>query len=153
MFFAYTAHALPVPVPVTTITFDGAQTQGGVSGAQTQGGTNGAQTQGGTTGAQTQGGPGAFTVNSTLQNPLGETKTFNDLVAKVLRALVTVMMPFVVLGFIWTGFMFVYAQGNPDMLKKAKVSLQYTIVGAFILLGAWGFAQIIGTTVAGITGA
>lgn len=103
------------------------------------------------TGIPTAPGSG-ISVSKTLENPLGDTDTFGKLVEKVLRAIVTVLMPFVVLAFIWTGFMFVYAQGNPDMLKKAKVSLQYTIIGSFILLGAWGFAQIIGTTVAGITG-
>lgn len=90
--------------------------------------------------------------NVTLMNPLKpEYDTFTKLVAGVTEAAVKVMMPFVVIMFIYAGFVFVQAQGKPEEIKKAKEVMFWSVIGAFILLGAWSFAQIIGTTVKTIT--
>ena len=86
-----------------------------------------------------------------LENPI----KYNDLssfVAAVLKAAVQVLMPFVVLAFIWSGFLFVRAQGNEEQLSEAKTAIYWSVIGAFILLGAWGFAEIIAVTVSNITG-
>lgn len=87
-----------------------------------------------------------------ISNPLKpDYDTFPKFVAKVIGTAVEIVMPFVVLGFVYSGFLFIKAQGNPEGLKEAKSAIWWSIVGAFILLGAWGFAQIIGTTVETIT--
>lgn len=49
--------------------------------------------------------------------------------------------------FIWTGFLFVIAQGNPTKIAKAKQSLIYTAIGTAILLGAWVISDVIKTTI------
>lgn len=87
---------------------------------------------------------------ATLTNPI-KYSTFPEFVSAVTKAAVDILLPFVVLAFIWSGFLFVKAQGNETELKDAKKAIWYSIIGAFILFGAWGFAQIIGTTVATIT--
>lgn len=85
-----------------------------------------------------------------LTNPI-EYDTFSQLVAAVTKVAVSVLIPFVVLAFIYAGFLFVRAQGKPEEIKKAKEAMLWSVVGAFILLGAYGFAQIIGKTVSTIT--
>lgn len=93
----------------------------------------------------------SFNVTQKLENPI-KVNTFSELVEKVISAAVQVLMPFVVLYFIYAGFLFVKAQGKPEEIEEAKKAMTYSIIGAFILLGAWGFAQIIGSTVSNITG-
>lgn len=87
-----------------------------------------------------------------LQNPLkSDYDTFSKFTAGVVKTAVNVMLPFVVLGFIYSGFIFVKAQGNEKELEAAKTAIWYSVIGAFILFGAWGFAQIISTTVSTLT--
>ncbi len=88
--------------------------------------------------------------STALQNPI-KYNNFTDFVGGVTKAAVQVLMPFVVLSFIYTGFLFVKAQGKPADLDKAKKTLWYSMIGAFILFGAWAFASIISKTVTSIT--
>lgn len=91
-------------------------------------------------------------VNTKLANPLkSDFDTFPKFVAGVTGTAVKVLMPFVVLSFIYSGFLFVKAQGNEKELEAAKTAIWYSVIGAFILFGAWGFAQIIGETVSTLT--
>ena len=76
---------------------------------------------------------------------------FSAFVAAVIKVAVKILMPFVVLAFIWSGFLFVNAQGKEEKLKTAKSAIWWSVVGAFILLGAAGFAAIIETTIKTIT--
>ncbi len=85
-----------------------------------------------------------------LTNPI-KYDTFSDFVSAVIKAAVDILMPFVVLAFIWSGFLFVKAQGKPAEIEAAQKAITYSVIGAFILFGAWGFAQIIGTTVSTLT--
>lgn len=86
-----------------------------------------------------------------LVNPI-KYDTFSKLVSAVTKTAVSVLMPFVVIAFIYAGFLFVKAQGKPEEIKKAREVIFWSVIGAFILFGAWSFAQIIGTTVSTITG-
>lgn len=92
------------------------------------------------------------TCDSTKQlcNPI-KYDTFSQFVEAVTEVAVKVLLPFVVLAFIYTGFLFVKAQGKPGEIEAAQTSLWYSVIGALILFGAWGFAQIIGTTVTTLT--
>ncbi len=96
-------------------------------------------------------GGGTPLASTPLQNPIN-VATFDILVEKVIEAAVIVLSPFVVLAFIYAGFLFVKAQGKAEELETAKQAIYWSVIGAFILMGAWGFAQIIGTTVRTITG-
>lgn len=86
-----------------------------------------------------------------IDNPIAA-DTFDELVANVIEAAVAVLTPLVVVMFIWSGFLFVKAQGNETEITKAKTAITYSFIGAVILLGAEAFAQIIGETVTTITG-
>lgn len=100
--------------------------------------------------ADSGGATGTLVPLTQLENPI-TTNTFSDFVALVLEKAVEILMPFVVLAFIWSGFLFVRAQGAPAELEKAKSAIYWSIIGAFILMGAWGFAQIISTTISTLT--
>lgn len=99
----------------------------------------------GSSGGQLVGGAAAK-----LQNPI-RYDTFSEFVEAVIKAAVEILMPFVVLAFIYSGFLFVKAQGKEDEITKAKTAIYWSVIGAFILLGAWGFAQIIDMTVSKLT--
>lgn len=91
-----------------------------------------------------------LSANAQLQNPF-KYNTFSEFAAGVTKTAVKVLLPFVVLAFIYSGFLFVKAQGNEAELENAKKAIWYSIIGAFILLGSWGFANIIGATVGALT--
>lgn len=92
------------------------------------------------------------TASPTLTNPLkSDYNTFSKFAAAVINAAVTIMLPFVVLGFVYSGFLFVKAQGKPKEIEEAQKAITWSVVGAFILFGAYGFAQIISTTISTIT--
>lgn len=101
------------------------------------------------TGTAVSGGTG-LSATGQIVNPI-KYNDFSSFVAAVLKTAVDILMPFVVLAFIWSGFLFVRAQGNEKELEEAKSAIKWSIVGAFILMGAWGFAQIISTTVSTLT--
>lgn len=89
-------------------------------------------------------------VSTKLENPI-KYDTFSEFAEAVIRTAVIVLIPFVVIGFMIAGFLFIKAQGNTEEISKAKTAMWYSIVGAFILLGSLGFAQIIGSTVSTLT--
>ena len=92
--------------------------------------------------------PAATPLSITLDNPLGTTTDINGFLAKILDGIVILLTPVIVVMFLWTGFLFVKAQGNPEELSGAKKSLLYTIIGAALVLGAKGFSLVIAATIA-----
>jgi Na+-driven multidrug efflux pump len=78
-----------------------------------------------------------------------------DTIPKVIEAVVKIVLivgiPIIALSIIYTGFLFVEAQGNPEKITKAKKAFLYTVVGAALLLGAFVIANAIGATVKDIT--
>lgn len=85
--------------------------------------------------------------NTTIVNPLSKASSLPDLIKTILEGALKIGMPVLVLAIIYSGFLFVSAQGNSEKLNTAKRSLMYTLIGAAILLGSWGIAQLIKETV------
>jgi hypothetical protein len=83
---------------------------------------------------------------SRLQNPI-EANSFQELINDIVFIAMLIGGPLVVLAFVYTGFLFVKAQGNSTKLSEAKDALLYTVIGAFILLGAQVIASLVGGTV------
>ncbi|EKD78659.1 MAG: hypothetical protein ACD_41C00303G0007 [uncultured bacterium] len=54
---------------------------------------------------------------------------------------------------VYAGFLWVWARGNQDEVKKAKDMIQGTVIGLVIVLAALGITQFVFTTVGDITGA
>ncbi len=83
---------------------------------------------------------------TTLKNPL-EYETINEFLKAIVEGVLKLGIPIIVLAIIYSGFLFVTALGNPTKLEKAKEAFLYTVIGAAILLGSWGLAQLISETI------
>ncbi len=99
-----------------------------------------------TTPSTNSGSPTVIPIN--IPNP---TNAGSDLMS-VLRALLEkVVMPvaavLVVMYIIYSGFLFVKAQGKPADLETAKKNLLWALIGAGILLGAVGISAVVERTV------
>ncbi|MBU6323252.1 MAG: hypothetical protein KGI41_00170 [Patescibacteria group bacterium] len=90
--------------------------------------------------------------NTTLQNPLGSNSSLPNLVTTVLTALGTVGYVLVVLALVYTGFLFVAAQGKEEKIREARQALIYTVIGGLLLLGANAIYLLIQGTVTAISG-
>jgi len=89
-----------------------------------------------------------ITINTKINNPLGPKITdIPSFIEALVYIVLVVGIPIVALAIIYTGFLFVVAQGNPEKITKAKKALVYTLIGAALLLGAFVIAKAIGATV------
>ncbi len=70
-----------------------------------------------------------------------------DFLVKILNAAVYILFPFIVLMIVYTGFLFVTAQGNATKITQAREALVWTVVGALVVLGAKAIALAIEATV------
>ena len=52
-----------------------------------------------------------------------------------------------VLAFVYSGFLYVTAQGNETKLATAHKALLYTAIGTAVLLGSWVIAKVIENTI------
>jgi hypothetical protein len=87
-----------------------------------------------------------------LTNPL-QFETLSEFIAALLDAVILLAFPFIVLMFVYAGFLFLTAQGNEQKLKQFKMVLLWTIVGALLVLGARVISDAIQGTVNEIRGA
>jgi Type IV secretion system pilin len=83
-------------------------------------------------------------------NPIPKVGSLPDLIKTILEGVLKIGIPVIALAIIYSGFLFVFARGNPEKLTKAKDALLYTLIGAAILLGSWAIATMIQTTVTGL---
>jgi hypothetical protein len=93
----------------------------------------------------------AYAQKITFTNPI-ESHDIRDLVKKVLDIVVEFGAIIAVFFLIYSGFLFVKAQGNDSEISKAKETFFWTIVGGMIVLGAHVLSRVIQNTVEGITG-
>lgn len=78
-----------------------------------------------------------------IQNPLQNVTSIPTFISNVLGQVVKIGGIVAIFAFIWSGFMFVKAQGNPSELKTAKDIFINTCIGVAVLLGAQLIASII----------
>ncbi|HEY4487035.1 MAG TPA: hypothetical protein VJB70_04900 [Candidatus Paceibacterota bacterium] len=86
-----------------------------------------------------------------LQNPI-QYKNIPELIKAILDVIVQISVPVVALLIIYSGFLYVKAQGNEEELKTAHRALTWTLVGAAVLLGASVLSGVIAGTIAQIQG-
>ncbi|MEK7593746.1 MAG: TrbC/VirB2 family protein [Patescibacteria group bacterium] len=89
----------------------------------------------------------AYAATGVLENPLRGTNDLTTLIIKILGAVVKIGGYVAVLAIIWSGFLFVKAQGNKTELETAKSTFMYTIIGVAVLLAAQGLALALGETI------
>jgi hypothetical protein len=109
---------------------------------------------GGNTGTGGAGNPPTNTsVNFKIVNPFA---VGGDSLFGLLRTIVNdIILPIggvlAVLAFIYSGFMYVMAQGKPGDIEKANRALLYTAIGTAVLLGSWVLANMVCQTIDQIT--
>ncbi len=81
-----------------------------------------------------------------LDNPIS-VNSFPDFIALLLKIAVQIGFPVAVLFIIYSGFLFVKAQGNEKELETAKKSITWTIIGTAVLLGASVLSYAIQNTI------
>lgn len=118
------------------------------NGNQNQQTTNGNQNQQTTNGNQNQNGP-VSTYQINLPNPLKNgTNNLLDFIKVVVN---NVLLPIggvvATMYIIYSGFLFVTAQGDPKKIETAKAAFTYAVIGTAILLGAWAISEGIAATI------
>ena len=89
----------------------------------------------------------------TLNNPLGaQNQSLMDLIATLLILVARIGAVICVFFIIYSGFLFIKAQGNEGELTKAKSIFMWSIIGTAVLLGASVIAQVITGTVYSVLG-
>lgn len=84
-------------------------------------------------------------------NPL-KVDSMEKLIGSILEGLTYILTPLIVLAFIYSGFLFVSAQGQQEKIQKAKTAITYTIVGAALILGANLIFTVVTTTISNVMG-
>ncbi|KKW24454.1 MAG: hypothetical protein UY70_C0001G0022 [Candidatus Kaiserbacteria bacterium GW2011_GWB1_52_6] len=83
-----------------------------------------------------------------LCNPLDANfSTIPKFIAGALKVMVEVALPIITLFFVYSGFLFIKAQGNTTELTTAKKNFIYVVIGALLILGAWIIATMIEATI------
>jgi len=87
-------------------------------------------------------------VNIGLTNPFGANTSLFGLMKKITN---DILLPIggilAVLAFIYSGFLYVTAQGKETQISKAHKALLYTAIGTAVLLGATALASVICVTI------
>jgi Type IV secretion system pilin len=81
-----------------------------------------------------------------FSSPLKATDLRSFLVM-ILNSLIYIVFPIIVLMIVYTGFLFVTAQGNESKLSEARRALLWTVVGGLVVLGSVALALAIEATV------
>jgi hypothetical protein len=107
---------------------------------------------GGDNGGGGSGGPSGSIIK--LENPFrlcSSDGTNCDLFTFITTIINDIVLPLggmlAVLAFIYSGFLYVTAQGNDTKIKQAHQALLYTAIGTAILLGAWAIANAVEATI------
>lgn len=90
-------------------------------------------------------------LNFKIPNPI-KAKSITELISFILKLLFKIGIPLIVIFFLWAGFKFILAKGNPSEIKTAKSNLWHVVIGTAIFLGAYAIADIIVNTVKNTTG-
>jgi hypothetical protein len=87
--------------------------------------------------------------NYTVDNPL-KIDDIQKFIAYFIDWLINLGIVAATLFFVYTGFQFVAAKGNPDALTKARSSFMWTVVGTLLLIGAKVLVKVIQNTLTGL---
>ncbi len=134
------------PDPVTGV--DGGNPDGGLTGV------DGGNPDGGMTGVDGGNPDGGLTGvdGPKLSNPLkAGYNNLCDLINAFVNIVAEIGGILAVIFIIWSGFLFIKAQGNEKELETAKNAFKTTIIGTAILLGATVITKVIVNTVESVT--
>jgi len=82
-----------------------------------------------------------------IQNPLKAGSDIPTFINNILSYVVRIGGIVAIFAFIWSGYLFVRAQGSPEKLKDAREVFVNTCIGVAVLLGAQLIASIVTGTI------
>jgi hypothetical protein len=82
----------------------------------------------------------------TLKNPLKGVNSITDLLYKMVDILIFIGVIVAVFMFIFIGFKFVWAQGDPKGLAEARSWFMYAVIGTAILISSKVIVEVIKNT-------
>lgn len=85
-----------------------------------------------------------------LKNPL-KFATLEGFLSGVIGVIMIIAVPIIIFFFIYSGFSYLTANGNPEEIKKATKMFTYTVIGAVLILGAYAIRDIIANLVTAFT--
>lgn len=94
---------------------------------------------------------GASSGVAVFENPI-KAESITELLSMLLTFFVHVATVLCVIYMIWSGFLFVKAQGNEKELETARRAFLYAVIGTVLMLGAEVIATAISKTVEDISG-
>jgi hypothetical protein len=77
-----------------------------------------------------------------LENPL-KVNSITDLLLALLNIVVVIAIPIIISFIIYSGFLYVTAQGNLTKIQEARNALTYSIIGGVLIIGAVAISEII----------
>jgi hypothetical protein len=81
-----------------------------------------------------------------LPNPIGVNNLYDFILSALRLVMRFFIYPALIVIWVWTGFSFVLAQGNPDALNKAKKWLLWAFITTLIIVVLQGFLLALRTT-------
>lgn len=81
-----------------------------------------------------------------LENPAAS-PTLQAFIQAVLQIVVKIGLPVATIFIIWSGFLFLTAQGEEAKITKARHAFTWAVIGTAILLGSWLLATAIKATI------
>jgi hypothetical protein len=85
---------------------------------------------------------------SGFTNPLkGGSGSIDSLLNTVIDVVIFMLVPVIILMLVYSGFLFVQAQGNPAKISEAKKVFVWTLIGAFVILAARELKEVVVATV------
>lgn len=95
--------------------------------------------------------PGPLNPNNYKFEPVTKVKTIEELVTWLIKLFSTLGGILSVLFFMYAGFLYVMAQGDPKKMEKAHRAFWHTVIGTTILVMSTTLATIIQKTIGSIT--
>lgn len=86
-----------------------------------------------------------------IDNPIPNVSSVSSLVETAMEIVMKIGIPLLVLMVVYSGALYLFAQGNPNKIKEAHDALTYTLIGGVILLASWGIMQMIYSALISVT--
>jgi len=84
--------------------------------------------------------------NGQFTNPI-QSQKFEEILQGIADVITNVAIPFIVVAFVWVGFLFAAARGNEEKLTKARGALAYTVAGAAVIASTYVVISLIETII------
>lgn len=74
--------------------------------------------------------------NAQYLNPLGDVKSFPELLGRLAKNIIVLVLPLAVLALVWNGMQYIINSGNPSKLTEVRKTFFWILMGTAIAIGA-----------------